>query len=152
VVDVPRVGRHAGDVAAAELDAACVGQLETGDQAQRRRLARARRPEHGEELAARDLEVDVVDGDHVTEALDQSAQGDVSRRRGRAHRFGRRRRRVPHLLAPCVRRPVQLVATLLEGVQPAWGQIRRKFHARTRRSGQHDVVYRAPAAGQRKPV
>src|SRR4051795_12298460 len=52
-----------------------VGQLETGDQAQRRRLARARRPEHGEELATRDLEVDVVDGDHVTEALDQSRAG-----------------------------------------------------------------------------
>jgi hypothetical protein len=43
-VDVARVWRPLADVDAAELDAALVGQLEAGDQAQRGRLARPGRP------------------------------------------------------------------------------------------------------------
>ena len=50
-VDCPLRGRDARDVDALQLDAAGVGALEAGDHAQRRRLARARRAEHREELA-----------------------------------------------------------------------------------------------------
>ena len=50
-VDVALERRPPRDVDAAELDAPAVGQLEAGDQPQRRRLARAGRPEHREELA-----------------------------------------------------------------------------------------------------
>ena len=43
--------------------------LEAGDHAQRRRLARARRAEQREELAVRDVQVDVVDRDDVAVGL-----------------------------------------------------------------------------------
>ena len=45
----------------AERDPPCVGRLEAGDAAQRRRLAAAARAEQDEELALLDLEVEVVD-------------------------------------------------------------------------------------------
>ncbi len=51
--------------------------LEAGDHAQSRRLAAAARPEHREELAAGDLQVDVVDRREVAEALRDRAQGDA---------------------------------------------------------------------------
>ena len=97
-VDVPVVRGPAGDVDAAELHAAGVGALEAGDDPERRRLARPGGPEHGEELAASDLQVDPVHGDDVAVGLPDSAQDDVgrdrSRRRDRAvsHRGVRRRR------------------------------------------------------------
>ena len=50
-VDAPLVRRRARHVDAVEQDRAGVGPLEPGDQAQRRRLAAARRAEHREELA-----------------------------------------------------------------------------------------------------
>ena len=50
-VDVARVRRLVGDVGAAERDSPGVRSLEAGDHPQRRRLARARRPEQREELA-----------------------------------------------------------------------------------------------------
>jgi hypothetical protein len=51
------------------------------DQPQRGRLARARRAEHREELAAHDLEVDVVHGDHVAEGLAYADEDECLRRR-----------------------------------------------------------------------
>ena len=51
-VDLAVVGGQVADVAPAQLDRAGVGDLEAGDHPQRRRLARARGPEQGEELAA----------------------------------------------------------------------------------------------------
>ena len=51
--------------------------LEPGDHPQRRRLAAARRAEQREELAAADLEVEVVDGHEVAEALRDARQGDA---------------------------------------------------------------------------
>ena len=61
-VDVALVGRHAFGGLAEDLDVALVGLLEAGDQAQAGGLARARRPEHGEELAFGDVERDAIDG------------------------------------------------------------------------------------------
>ena len=57
-----------------ELDPALVGELEAGDEPQRRGLARARGAEQREELAARDVEVDAVDGREAAEALDQAGR------------------------------------------------------------------------------
>jgi hypothetical protein len=68
-VHVAGVRRAAGDVLAAQLDAPRVGTLEAGDDPQRRRLPEPGRAEHREELAARDLEVDRVDGDDVAVGL-----------------------------------------------------------------------------------
>ena len=76
-VDVARVGRAGGDVGAGELDAARVGQLEAGDQPQRRRLARARRPEQREELSAGDVEGHRVDRDDVVESAHEVHEPDV---------------------------------------------------------------------------
>ena len=85
-VDVALVGRARGDVAAVEQHAAARRALEAGDHAQAGRLARARRPEQREELAARDVEVDAVDGDERAEVLGHAVQPD-------AHVTGRRARR-----------------------------------------------------------
>ena len=57
-VDVAPVGRDALGALAENLDVAGGRLLEAGDQAQAGGLARARRPEHGEELARPDVEVD----------------------------------------------------------------------------------------------
>src|SRR4029453_3561906 len=48
------------DVLAAETDAAGVGLFKAGDHPQRGRLAAARRPEQGQELARSDVEADVA--------------------------------------------------------------------------------------------
>ena len=55
-----------------------VGMLEAADHAQRRRLAAARRAEHREELAALDLERQVVDRGDVVEALGDALEADVA--------------------------------------------------------------------------
>ena len=55
------------------------GLLEAADHAQGRRLAAAGRTEQAEELAVLDLEVDVVDGDHVAERLRHLDEADVDR-------------------------------------------------------------------------
>jgi hypothetical protein len=83
-VDVARVRRAAGDVGPGELDAAAVGQLEAGDEAQRRRLARAGRAEQREELPARDVERDRIHRDDVAEAAGQVDEADVDARRIRS--------------------------------------------------------------------
>ena len=66
-VDRTPIGRHAFDRFAEDLDVAGGRLIEARDQAKARRLARARRPEHGEELAGDDVEVDAVDGLHRAE-------------------------------------------------------------------------------------
>ena len=61
--------QHAGDVLAVEQDAARVRRLEAGQHAQQRGLAAAARPEQSEELAGLDLERQMVDRHHATEAF-----------------------------------------------------------------------------------
>ena len=84
--DVAGVRRRARDVVAVDLDAAAGRLLESGDQAQAGGLARTGRTEHGEELAVRDLERDLADGEHVAERPADRMERD--RRRGRAGRGG----------------------------------------------------------------
>ena len=83
-VDVALVRRPAGDGLGAEVDRALGRLLEAADHSQRRRLAATGGPEHREEAAAVDLERDLVDGDHVVEALGDPVEADVDRdgRRG----------------------------------------------------------------------
>ena len=76
----PLVGGQAGHVLAVDQDLAGVGLLEAGDHPQGRRLAAARGAEQGEELAAGELEVEVVDGDEVAEALRDPFQPDAGLR------------------------------------------------------------------------
>ncbi len=71
-----RWGGVSRDVALADHDAARVGPLEAGDHPQRRRLTAARRAEQREELAASDLERDVVDGGDLVERLLTPLDGD----------------------------------------------------------------------------
>ena len=77
-VDVALVRRQSGDRAVAEVDRPRARLLEAADHAQRRRLAAARRPEQRVELAALDLEREVVDGDHVVELLRHALEANVS--------------------------------------------------------------------------
>ena len=58
----PPVRRQVVDGRAADADVAGGRRLQPGEHAQQRRLARARRPDDGEELALGDVEVDAVDG------------------------------------------------------------------------------------------
>src|SRR6476620_1019193 len=69
-------GRDARHVDPLQLDASCVGLLEAGDHAQRRRLSRPRGAEHREELAGADVEVDARDGDDVAVDAADSAEAD----------------------------------------------------------------------------
>jgi hypothetical protein len=56
-------------------------RLEPGEDAQRRRLARARRPEQREELARPDLEVDAVQRGERAVALDDASSARAAPRR-----------------------------------------------------------------------
>ena len=85
-VDVALVRRGAGDVVAADLHGAGGGVVEAGDHPQRGGLAAARRAQQREELAGRDVEVDVVDDGGAAELLGQAAQ-----RHGRSWGLGHRR-------------------------------------------------------------
>ena len=76
-VDGPLVGRRRGDVHAVDPDAALGRALESGHHAQQRRLAGARAAEQAEDLAAVDVERDVVDGDEVAEPLGQLLEPDI---------------------------------------------------------------------------
>jgi hypothetical protein len=82
-VHLARVGRPPRHVPACKLDAPFVGALEARDQAQRRRLPRTRRSEHGEELAAGDLEIDAVDGRDLAVVLAEADETHVGRLRRR---------------------------------------------------------------------
>ena len=75
-VDVPLVGRKAGNVVGAEEDLAGGGLFEPADHPERRGLAAARRAEEREELALFDLEVDVIDRDDVFERLGDPFEAD----------------------------------------------------------------------------
>jgi hypothetical protein len=78
--DVALERRRPGHVRAAERHRAGGRRLEAGDHAQHRGLARAGRPQHGEELAVRDRQVDAVDRGRVAELLAEA--GQVDRRSG----------------------------------------------------------------------
>ena len=67
-----------GRVLAVEQHAARIGHLQPGDDAQQRRLARARGPEQRHQLAGRDVEVQVVADDGGAEALVEVADFDRS--------------------------------------------------------------------------
>ncbi len=54
-----------------------VGSSKPADHPQRRRLAAARRPHQGVERAALDLEVEIVDDEHLAEPLRDSREPDV---------------------------------------------------------------------------
>ncbi len=73
-VDVAVVRRELADIVALQQHRAGGWRLEAGDHSQHRRLAAAGRPEQREELTLDDLQVDVVDGDHVAEVLAQPDQ------------------------------------------------------------------------------
>ena len=74
--DAALAHRHARGVLVAEQDAAGARHLEAGDEAQERRLARARRAEQRQELAGGDLEVETGNRRRRAEGLDQSLGGD----------------------------------------------------------------------------
>jgi hypothetical protein len=74
--DVADAGRQVGDVLVVEQDPAGRRLDEAGDHAQRRRLAAARRPEQGQELAIGDVDADVVDGCRRAEALRDRVEVD----------------------------------------------------------------------------
>ena len=76
------VGALVADDPLADANRAGVGALEAGDQPQQRRLAAARRTEHGREAALRHLELQRVEHGCGTEGLAQ--RGDRQRRRAHA--------------------------------------------------------------------
>src|SRR5581483_6290607 len=63
------VGRQIGDVGAVEVDPAAVQRVDPGDEVEERGLASAVRADHRDDRAARDREVDLVDGDEAAEDL-----------------------------------------------------------------------------------
>ena len=75
---------QAGDVLAADDDAAGVGVLEPREQAQRRGLAAARRAEQRDQLAGLQGQVEVVERDHGTVVPAQSLQPHLDGGPGRA--------------------------------------------------------------------
>src|SRR5207245_2454107 len=79
--DVASLRRKVRHAVISEVDVTGVRKLEAGDGAQGRRLAAPRRAEERHQLAVLDVEVEVVDGDDVTEALRQAAQRDGRHRR-----------------------------------------------------------------------
>ncbi len=81
-VDRTPVGRHVRRVAAVDLDAPAIGQLEPGDQAQQRGLAAARRAEQREQLAMLDRQRHPIDRGHRAEFLADVA--DFEQRHGAA--------------------------------------------------------------------
>ena len=80
--DAALVGRHQVDVGAIQLDLPMGRGFEPRQHHQRRRLARARRPQHGQELSLADGQVQVLhDGgedqgvEHDVEGVEEPAQG-----------------------------------------------------------------------------
>ncbi len=72
----PLLHGQARGVVALEQDAAAIGEVETGDDAQERRLARARGAEQAEQLAGPHLEVEVVQHGGRVEGLRQALDPD----------------------------------------------------------------------------
>ena len=75
--DAAAARRQIGRVAATDQHAPAVDLLEPGEAAQQRRLAAPRRPEQDDKVAVGDLEVDVVDGDHLPEGLADGLEANV---------------------------------------------------------------------------
>src|SRR5581483_11437976 len=72
--DIAPISRQAGDIRAEDRDRPMIDRLEARHQPQRRGLAASGWPEQGDDLAARDLEREPVDGGVRAEALDDIAQ------------------------------------------------------------------------------
>jgi hypothetical protein len=72
-------GGQARDVLAGQQDAPLARVLEARDHAQRRRLSAARRAEHREELAARDVELHFAHSREAAEALRNTLEPDARR-------------------------------------------------------------------------
>ena len=62
---------------AVEQDLAGVGRNEAGDDVDQGAFAAAVRPEHRDQFAARNIEIEIVVDDGLVEALAQAADGDV---------------------------------------------------------------------------
>ena len=70
------VRRNFAHVLAVDIDVALGRHFEAGEHAQQRRLAAARRPEQGEELAWLDVEADIVHADRLAPPLGNVAETD----------------------------------------------------------------------------
>src|SRR5712691_5646105 len=77
-----RVLRAVGAGRQVDLDRSGGGGFQPGEDAQQRRLAAPGGADDSEELAARDVERDIVDGDQAAEGLDEIADADRRARRG----------------------------------------------------------------------
>ncbi len=78
--DVAVLGRHVVDDAVADHDAAFGDLFQAGQQAQAGGLAAARRADEDQEFLVGDLDVQVVDGDDVAEALEDMFVGYTGHR------------------------------------------------------------------------
>ena len=74
--EAPPVGRHPREVAAVEGDRALGHRLQPRHRPQQRRLAAARRSEHGEHPPLLEVEGDSVDGTDVAVPHDHVTQGE----------------------------------------------------------------------------
>src|SRR5207342_2407469 len=90
---------HQRDIAVAEADFATVGSDETSEHHQQSRLAGARWPEQRDELAARNLEADVLESGEGAVGL-----GDVPDRDRKRYRRAISGRCL-HLALPCSQKP-----------------------------------------------
>ena len=75
--DLPLACAHLGRVLPMEADRAGIGELEAGDDAQQRGLARSGRTQQREQLAGGDVEVETIDRDEAAEALRDAGQLDA---------------------------------------------------------------------------
>ena len=92
--DVSSPGRQVVDRPAAQKHVASRGRLQPRDQAERRRLAAAGRPQEADDLTGADVQVDGVDGDQVAEDLGQAPERDRRHVPGRGARVRRTSRRL----------------------------------------------------------
>ena len=75
--DIAIAGVQVRRFGAGKEDLALIGRFHTGDDAQQRGLAAARRTEERNEFAGRNVEVDVVERDEIAEALGDVADFDT---------------------------------------------------------------------------
>ena len=83
------VGRRTCDVFSVDHDRTAIRTVETGDEAERRRLPASRRPEQGEELSLFHGDVDPVERDHWAERPPQLFQFEIRHQRVAAICAGR---------------------------------------------------------------
>src|SRR3546814_2053180 len=77
-VDVAPIGRQPGHVTAADQNLTAIGDLESADHTQHRRLAGAGRSEQRNEGALRHIQSHAVDGDEVAVQLRQPLELDLA--------------------------------------------------------------------------